>query len=207
MVVMILAVLAAYCLGAFPTSYLVARVVTGVDIREHGSGNAGATNVARVVGKVPGLLVLLVDLGKGWVAAAPGASWAVLAGATAPLETMQALCGFCAVCGHIWSPFLEFRGGKGVATTAGMLFGLSPVFGLIALLVWGLTAAITRYVSVSSIVAVIVVPLLMAATARPVSWVTASALLCVIIVAKHRANIVRLLHHQESRLGHPKKQS
>lgn len=204
MVVMIAAILAAYCLGAFPTSYLVGRAVTGVDIRQHGSGNAGATNVARVVGKVPGLLVLFVDLGKGWVAAAPGAHWAVLAGAPASLETLQALCGLSAVCGHIWSPFLDFRGGKGVATAAGMLFGLSPGFGFAALLVWSLTAAMTRYVSISSIVAVIVVPVLMAATARPVSWVAASALLCVIIVAKHRANIVRLFHQQESRLGQKK---
>ena len=182
---------AAYFLGSFPTSYLVGKALRGIDIRQHGSGNVGATNVYRVVGKLPGLFVLLVDISKGWLAAA----W------LARSETTQALFGLCAVCGHIWSPFLGFRGGKGVATALGALLGLAPAMAGLAVGIWGVTAMITRYVSVSSIVAVTVVPFAMAVTAKPVAWVAASARLCVIIVAKHRPNLVRLLHREEPRIG------
>jgi len=201
MLMMLVGAVAAYCLGAFPTSYLMGKVLKGIDIRRHGSGNVGATNVYRVVGKVPGVLVLIVDMGKGWVPVVLGAPWVIVAGVTLPLETVQALLGLCAVCGHIWSPFLGFGGGKGVATATGVLLGLSPVLAGLAALVWIGVAMTTRYVSVSSMVAVTIVPFLMAATARPTSWVMVGAVLCVIIVARHRPNIVRLLHHEEHRIG------
>ncbi len=199
----VVAAIVAYFLGSFPTSYLIGRAVKGVDIRQHGSGNAGATNVARVVGKWPGLVVLLVDIAKGWVAAGPLVHWAQPAGLTLSPETAQAVFGLCAVCGHIWSPFLNFQGGKGVAPSAGVLLGLSPVLAGVAIAVWAATAAATRYVSVSSIAAVTAVPIVMALTARPLSWVVVSAALCVIVVAKHRTNLVRLLRGEEHRLGAP----
>lgn len=182
----------AFFLGSFPTSFLMGRAVGGIDIREHGSGNAGATNVYRVVGKVPGLIVLVVDIAKGWVAVGPLATWT---------SGPSAIFGLCAVCGHIWSPFLGFRGGKGVATATGVLLGLSPGLAGMAIVVWLATAWFTRYVSVSSMVAVTAVPVVMAVTGRPMSWVLVSAILCVIIVAKHRPNIIRLLHREESRIG------
>lgn len=191
----------AYGLGAFPTSYLMGRLVRGIDIRQHGSGNAGATNVYRVVGKLPGLGVLLVDIAKGWAAAVPLTAWALQAGIDVPRETVQALLGLCAVCGHVWSPFLGFRGGKGVASALGVLLGLSPLMAGVAVGLWLITAAVTRYVSVSSIVAVTAVPVVMAATARPLPWVAAGVVLCVVIVGKHRANLIRLLRHEEPRLG------
>lgn len=199
-VVTVASLVAAYALGSFPTSYLVGRWVKGVDIRQHGSGNAGATNVYRVVGKLPGLLVLIVDIAKGW-AAAPLAHAALEAGAAMPPDTLRAVLGVCVVCGHIWSPFLAFHGGKGVASALGVLLGFSPVFAAAAVGIWIATAAVTRYVSVSSIVAVTIVPLLMAVTAQPVAWVAASAFLCVIVTAKHRSNLIRLLRHEEPRLG------
>lgn len=201
LLITVVAAIVAYFLGSFPTSYLVGRVVKGVDIRRHGSGNAGATNVARVVGTLPGLVVLLVDIAKGWAAAGPLVHWAQQAGLTLSPETAQAVFGLCAVCGHIWSPFLNFQGGKGVATSAGVLLGLSPMLAGAAVAVWVAVAAATRYVSVSSVAAVTAVPLIMALTAHPLSWVVVSALLCVIVVAKHRTNLVRLLHGEEHRIG------
>lgn len=196
----VVAALVAYFLGSFPTSFLIGKAVKGVDIREHGSGNAGATNVARVVGKWPGLVVLLVDIAKGWVSAGPLALWGQQAGVSLSPETAQAVFGLCAVCGHIWSPFLNFQGGKGVATSAGVLLGLSPALAAIAVAIWGATAAATRYVSVSSIAAVTAMPLVMAMAGRPMSWIIVSALLCVLVVAKHRTNLVRLLRGEEHRL-------
>lgn len=203
-VLLVAALIVAYLVGALPTSYLLGKALKGIDIREHGSGNAGATNVARVVGAWPGLVVLLVDIGKGWAAAAPLASWASAAGAAGSRQTLQAVLGFSAVCGHIWSPFLAFQGGKGVATAAGVLFGLDRLAALLAVLVWGATALLTRYVSVSSIAAVMAVPCWLAVTARPASWVLVSVALCLIIVAKHRANLGRLWRHEEHRLGSPR---
>lgn len=196
------ATIAAYFLGSFPTSFLMAKAVKGVDIRQHGSGNVGATNTARVVGTLPGLFVLIVDVAKGWVAAGPLVGWGQAAGMGLPPDTAQAVFGLCAVCGHIWSPFLGFQGGKGVATALGVLLGFSPPLGGTAVGIWLATAAATRYVSAASIAAVTATPLVMALTARPFSWVVVSAALCVIIVAKHRANIVRLLHGEEHRIGH-----
>ena len=198
---MVATMIAAYFLGSCPTSFLVAKAVKGIDIRQHGSGNAGATNTARVVGKLPGLFVLIVDVGKGWVAAGPLVVWSQAAGLTVPPETARAVFGLCAVCGHIWSPFLGFHGGKGVATALGVLLGLSPALAGLAAAVWIGTAVASRYVSAASIAAVTIVPIVMALTARPFIWVAVSAALCVIIVAKHRANIVRLLHGEEHRLG------
>lgn len=200
MIMTVAAAIVAYCLGSFPTSYLIGRAVKGVDIREHGSGNAGATNVARVVGTLPGLVVLLVDIAKGWAAAGPLVLWGRQAGVSLSPDTAQAVFGLCAVCGHIWSPFLRFQGGKGVATSAGVLIGLSPALAAIAVAIWGATAIATRYVSVSSIAAVTAMPMVMAMAGRPMSWIIVSALLCVLVVAKHRANLVRLLRGEEHRI-------
>ncbi|MBI4227135.1 MAG: glycerol-3-phosphate 1-O-acyltransferase PlsY [Candidatus Omnitrophica bacterium] len=203
MILMLAAMIVAYGLGSCPTGFLVARLIKGIDIRRHGSGNVGATNTARVVGALPGLFVLAVDIAKGWVAAGPLVIWSHAAGLRVPPETAQAVFGLCAVCGHIWSPFLAFRGGKGVATAAGVLVGLSPALAGVAVAVWIAVAAATRYVSVSSIAAVTAVPIVMAITNCPLSWIVVGATLCVIIVAKHRANMVRLLRHEEHRLGPP----
>lgn len=190
----------AYLLGSFPTSYLVGRWLKGIDIRRHGSGNVGATNVTRVVGKLPGFFVLLVDIAKGWAAVDWVAPWA--SGVGIPLATLQPLLGLCAVCGHLWCPFLGFAGGKGVATAAGVLIGLSPGLAILAAAVWTGTALLTRYVSVSSIVAVTVIPIVMAVTHRPLVWVAVSIALCGLIVLRHRANLSRLLRNEEPRIGH-----
>src|SRR3989338_1416800 len=205
MIMTLAAIVASFFLGSFPTSYLMGKAIKGIDIRQHGSGNAGATNVYRVVGKLPGLLVLVVDVAKGWVAAGPLAVWGAQAGMTISVESAQAALGVGAVCGHVWSPFLQFRGGKGVATAAGVLLALSPGMAGMAVVIWVGSAWLTRYVSVSSILAVTVVPLVMALMGKPSAWVMAGTAICVIVVFRHRANIGRLLRGEEHHLGTPRK--
>ena len=198
----ILGVFIAYFLGSFPTSYLVTRWIKGVDIREQGSGNAGATNVYRVVGKLPGAVVLVVDALKGWIPVVLMARWIAGSGdAGVPIDWLKAVYGLVAVCGHIWSPFLGFKGGKGVATATGVLIGLNPLCALFAALIWLITTALSRYVSVGSIVAVASTPLLLVVANQPPSWVIASAVICMIVVYKHKSNIIRLLRHDENRIG------
>ena len=149
------AILASYLLGAVPFGLIVARA-RGVDIRKVGSGNIGATNVFRSVGKPWGILVYALDMLKGWAPAAlfPGLV-ANIAGA-APLH-LDLACGLAAVAGHNWPVYLRFKGGKGVATTSGVLLGVSPTCMGLGLLTWIVVFVTSRYVSVASMVAAIVV--------------------------------------------------
>ncbi len=191
---------AAYLLGSIPTGVLVGRFVKGVDVRQHGSGNVGATNVARVVGKVPGLLVLAVDMVKGWLPVAFFGPVAVHWGSGVSADTARILLGVAAVAGHIWNPFLQFQGGKGVATALGVLFGLDRRIGFGALGVWVGVAVLTRYVSVASVSAAVAAPFLMALLALPTSWILGGIGVGLAIVARHRPNFLRLLHGEEHRM-------
>ncbi len=189
----------AFLLGSIPTGLWVARWAKGVDVRQLGSGNVGATNVARVVGKLPGALVLLVDTAKGWVPvtllASQGLEWGV---GVAP-DTFRVLLGIAAVAGHIWNPFLQFRGGRGVATALGLLWGLDPLVGFGCLVVWILVAFTSRYVSVASISASLFAPFFMALLGAPTAWVLGGIAVSIAIIARHRENILRLLHGEENR--------
>ena len=136
-------VLTAYFLGSLPFGHWLA-LARGVDLREEGSGNTGATNVGRVLGKKWGIFVFILDLGKGWIAVA-------LAQRVGNLpETWTVTVGVFAVLGHVFSPWLGFRGGKGVATSAGILIGLAPWVALVVALIWFLTFQMSRTVSVAS---------------------------------------------------------
>lgn len=183
-----------YLLGAIPTGLLMTRGVKGVDIRQHGSGNVGATNVARVVGKVPGLVVLIVDLAKGWFPVAVLSGWV----GPGPVWTPVAL-GVAAVAGHIWNPFLQFNGGKGVATGLGVLLGLDLRLGLAAAAIWLAAAFITRFVSVASTVAALAAPFLMLLLGHPTSWVMGGIAVSLAILARHRPNYLRLLQGEENK--------
>lgn len=182
---------AAYLLGSIPTGVLVGRF-KGIDVRRRGSGNVGATNVARVVGKVPGLLVLIVDVAKGWVPVAVLGSWG-------PTSTI--LLGMAAVAGHIWNPFLQFQGGKGVATAFGVLLGLDLRVAVGTLGVWIAAAAVTRYVSVASVSAALAAPFLMLFLGLPASWVLGAIGVGLAVMARHRPNFLRLIHGEEHRIG------
>lgn len=186
--------LAAYVLGATPTSYLAGRLARGIDLREHGSKNLGATNVYRLLGWGWAIPVALMDIAKGAVPVVFFARWA-----GGPPWFPVAL-GAAAVLGHMFSPYVGFRGGKGVATATGMFLALAPVACLLALPVWALCLWLTGYVSLSSIVAVLAFPLLVLITApgRPYTF-WASVVMALLIVVAHRANIRRLIAGTENR--------
>lgn len=190
-----LLLLAAYLFGATPTSYLVGRMVRGIDLREHGSGNLGATNAFRVLGWRAAVPVMLVDVAKGWF---PTVWFAVWDGA--PAEWALAY-GAAAILGHVFSPYVGFRGGKGVATSAGVFLALAPWAVLIGFIVWGVTVTLTRIVSAASLLAALVLPLAVFATNEPPIELGLAVALSAFVIYAHRANIRRLLRGEETRFG------
>ncbi len=194
----ILAILAAYLLGATPTSYIAGKLGRGIDLREHGSRNLGATNVYRILGWKYAIPVALFDIAKGAIPVLFLARWA----GAAEHPWLPVMVGGAAVLGHMFSPYVSLKGGKGVATAAGMFLALAPVAVLLAILVWGICLWLTGYVSVSSIVAVASVPLSVWLLGYPhdspyVLW--ASLALVALIIFAHRRNIARLLVGTENR--------
>src|SRR3989475_12226526 len=186
----------AYLVGATPTSYIAGKVGRGIDLREHGSKNLGATNVYRILGWKYAIPVALFDIAKGAIPVLFFARWA---GAVEHPWLPVALGG-AAVVGHRFWPYVSFRGGKGVATAAGMFLALAPVAVLLAIPVWGICLWLTGYVSLSSIIAVLSVPLwitLLQPTSSYVFW--ASVALVALIVFAHRRNIGRLIAGTETR--------
>ncbi|HEY3661628.1 MAG TPA: glycerol-3-phosphate 1-O-acyltransferase PlsY [Chthoniobacterales bacterium] len=195
-----------YLFGSCPNGYLVSRA-RGIDIREHGSGNIGATNVLRVLGKKWGYLVFALDALKGFVAVR--LAFAIAAGAvigTAQRELLGIAAGLGCILGHTFPVWLRFRGGKGVATSAGVLLGLMPIAVFSVLAVWIVLFKITRYVSVASIGAAVALPLFVIAYHRfglltGASLLPFSILIAGVVVWRHRSNMHRLLHGKEQRFG------
>lgn len=197
----VLTCVGAYLLGSVPTGYLVAKA-KGVDIRTVGSGNIGATNAFRVLGPAAGLVVLVADGLKGfaacfWFSELVARSLHMSAEA---LNSLRILAAVSAVLGHNFSCWLNFRGGKGIATSAGAYFALAPVATAIALGVWVVILAVSRYVSLASIAAAVVLPTAVWLT-QGVSLGIVTTLLGLMAIWKHRSNIVRLLNGTEHRLG------
>jgi glycerol-3-phosphate acyltransferase PlsY len=191
-----LAILASYLLGATPTSYIAGKLGRGIDLREHGSKNLGATNVYRTLGWKFAIPVALFDIAKGAIPVLFFSRWA---GATEP-PWLPVVLGIAAVLGHMFSPYVSFKGGKGVATAAGMFLALAPIAVLLAIAVWAICLWLSGYVSLSSIVAVLTVPLwivLLQPNLPYVLW--ASLALVALIVYAHRRNISRLLAGTENR--------
>lgn len=191
-------VLLSYLLGAVPTSYWVGQGVYGVDLRTHGSGNLGATNTFRVLGWKAALPVVLFDVFKGWLPvwlfptllAAPDLGWTLAFGSAA-------------IVGHVFSVWVRFRGGKGVATSAGVFLALAPWAVLVGVVAFFGTAFATRYVSLGSIAAALVLPAAVALTPHvggvALVWFTIG-LSCFVIWA-HRSNLRRLMRGEENRFG------
>lgn len=188
-----LVIIAAYFLGSIPFGYLVARV-WNIDIRQHGSGNVGATNVLRTLGPLPGLLVFCLDLLKGAVPV-----WAALYLTNEPWLIL--LAGVMAVIGHTYSIFLKFKGGRGAATGLGVLLGVAPDIFLGALIVVILIIALTRYVSLASIVTPPLVSTAFLVLKRPLPYAIVAWLITLIIIIRHIPNIKRLLSGTERKLG------
>jgi glycerol-3-phosphate acyltransferase PlsY len=189
-----LLVVASYLTGAFPTSFVVARIVRGIDLREHGSGNLGATNAYRVLGWRAATPIFIIDIFKGWAPAylfvrwdhADAWQWALAYGAAA-------------IIGHVWSVYVGMRGGKGVATSAGVFLALAPAAVALALVVWAALIFLTGYVSLASVAAAALTPVLVYVFqgTGPVLWL-ATALAIFVIVA-HRGNMQRLMRGTEHR--------
>jgi glycerol-3-phosphate acyltransferase PlsY len=185
----------AYLVGAIPVGFLVGRAFGIGDIRRHGSGNIGATNVLRTAGKLPAALTLVGDVVKGALAVALGRALA------AGEEHVAAACAVAALVGNCWSIFLRFRGGKGGATGLGAFLALVPWAVLPAALVWLVVTATFRYVSLATIVSSACVPLGALVLGYPRASVIASMFGAAIVVARHRDNIARLTAGTERRVG------
>src|SRR3989338_3594370 len=204
-IILFLGFVSAYIIGSIPTAYIFGSVLKGIDIREYGSGNIGATNVFRVIGKGPGIAVLIIDIIKGYISATYLASgFLYLAPVTRP-ELYRILVGLSAIAGHNWTLFLKFKGGKGVAASAGVAIGLIPKIFWLGFLVWLVTFFITGFVSLASIIAIISVPIFTLAFGEPAEIVVFMCLLCLIIIYKHKPNIRRLARGEEKRIPFFKK--
>lgn len=192
-----LALAACYIIGAVPFGLIIGKLLRGIDIRDYGSGNIGASNAMRTLGKGPALLVLVLDTAKGLVP--------VLICRALDMGPNLVVAGaLLSVFGHTFSIFLNFKGGKGVATSLGVIFGLNWQIGLIIFVSWVLIVAITRYISLASIVAAVSVPLLMTLWKSQQVPTAYQALACVAaaaIVIKHISNIKRLINGTETRFG------
>lgn len=188
---------ASYLLGAIPTSYLAGRIFRGIDLREHGSRNLGATNLYRVLGWRFAVPVGLLDAAKGLIPVL------VFAPQVSSSELFALVCGLTAVVGHAFSVFVRFKGGKGVATAAGVMLGLTPAALGVAAAVWVALVYLTGYVSVASISAAAVFPVAVFVIDRPARaamlWLDVAVAAGIIWL--HRGNIRRLLNGTENRFG------
>lgn len=185
-----------YLLGALPSSYLAGKLTRGIDLRQHGSGNLGATNTFRVLGPRIALPVLGFDLLKGWAPTYFFPRW------DGGSETAWALLyGAAAIVGHVYPVYMRFRGGKGVATGAGVLLALAPRAVLVGIFVWATVVFLTRIVSLASLAAAVAVPpvILFTRGLGLIFW--ASIGLSIFVIYAHRSNIRRLLRGEEHRFG------
>ncbi|MEE4116137.1 MAG: glycerol-3-phosphate 1-O-acyltransferase PlsY [Marinilabiliaceae bacterium] len=197
----LLTCLSAYALGSVTTSVWAGKIFHGVDVREHGSGNAGATNTIRVLGWWTGIPVLIIDIAKGWLAAILPVLFSIAEPGSPAEIQLQILAGIIAITGHIFPVFAGFRGGKGVATTFGVLLAISPFVTISCLVVFLVVLLITGYVSVSSMSAGISFPVFVFALydSSPLVLNIFSVLIAVAILFTHRSNIRKLRKGEENR--------
>ncbi len=192
-------VLSCYLVGSIPFGYLIVKFVEGKDIRELGSGNIGATNVTRILGKPWGWTCFGLDFLKGFVASF--VLTALFFDIKEGLVGTQLLATLAVVAGHNWTCFLRFKGGKGVATAAGALFGMTPLVVLSCLLIWILVLLFSKMVSLSSIVASISLPLLMLLFHEPKLLIILGCLLALVSIFRHKENIKRIFQGTENKIG------
>lgn len=202
----ILVAVGGYLLGSIPTGYLVARA-RGIDIRTVGSKNMGATNVFRTLGKGPGIFVLLVDALKGFAASAWLADGLlqIFSQSNPDPQASHIIAGIAAVLGHNYTCWLQFKGGKGIATTAGVFLALAPMAVGIAIALWIVAFVATRYVSIASILAAIALPAAVWFTQANLALRIIAIILGLLAIYKHKANIQRLMNGTENRIQFNKK--
>jgi len=203
----------AYLIGSIPSSVWVSKIYKGIDVREHGSGNAGATNTFRVLGWKAGVVVVIMDFVKGFTVTVYISKLAIYLGGLPEYFTgenevvMRIIVGIIAVIGHTLPIWAQFRGGKGMLTAGGMLYGVEPISITITILTFILVISTTRYASLASIVASIVYPIILVVmkfflgyTINPLVLVIA-IILCGFLIFKHKTNITRLLNGTETKVG------
>lgn len=206
MIALILSTILAYLVGSIPFGYILTKLIKGVDVRTIGSGNIGATNVSRALGKTWGIITLILDALKGLLVVLPIADFAL--DWSIPVEdvTFRVILGISVVCGHNWTLFLGFKGGKGMATSLGVLIGLAVAIPqlrgvlLVALTIWLLAFLLTSYVSLSSLLSAFSAPFLMFVFKAPTQIVIFGSLLCIFIFIRHRSNIKRLMSGEEHKI-------
>ena len=186
-------IIISYLLGAIPFAYIITRTFKGVDIREMGSGNVGTTNALRTAGKRAALAALTGDLLKGFAAAWLGMHFGGVG--------LAAICSVAAVIGHCWPVFLSFEGGKGAATSAGVILYLMPKVIVVLIIVFILIIVLSRYVSLASISVAVLLPVVAIVFAEPRSYLIMSIILMILVVYKHRENIERLRNGNERKIG------
>ena len=200
-VLFILAVILSYLVGSIPSAVWAGKLFHGIDIREHGSGNAGATNTIRVLGWKTGIPVLIFDLAKGWLAASLPFFFNLAPEGSAQMMTLQIACGLTAIAGHIFPVFAGFHGGKGVATTFGVMLALQPILTLTCAGIFLVVLLITSYVSLSSIIAGIMFPVLLMTVFHTPSFLLKifSVVIAIALVITHWKNIGRLIRGEEKK--------
>jgi glycerol-3-phosphate acyltransferase PlsY len=200
----LLIIAASYLLGSIPTGYLLVRIFRKQDIRQVGSGNIGATNVLRSGGKGLGAATFLLDMLKGCSAVWLGAALGALLLPHEPVRNMEALAALVAVLGHMFPVWLSFKGGKGVATGFGVFLVAAPWAALAAISVFAVVLALSRYVSLASVVGAASFPLfawLLVRGERPAFFIAVQVAVALLVIVKHHQNIRRLIAGTESRLG------
>jgi glycerol-3-phosphate acyltransferase PlsY len=201
-------VVGAYLLGSIPTGYLVGRA-KGIDIRAVGSGNIGAANVFRSVGKTAGVFALIIDGLKGYAACTWLCDWTLmfLGVSTTDTELYRIFAGIAAVLGHNFTCWLKFNGGKGIATSAGVFFALAPMATGVALGTWVIAFVLSRYASVASIAAAVALPATIWLMPNSLTLQIVTTVLGLLAIFKHRGNIGRLLNGTEHRIEFKKKEA
>ncbi len=206
----ILGIIISYLIGSIPTAYIFGYLLKGIDIRKFGSGNVGATNVLRVLGRAPAITVLALDIFKGLAAAVFIADFIALKSLPIPPETLRVILGFSCIAGHNWTIFLGFKGGKGVASTLGVLLGLAAriagfnlVFGLV-ILTWFAVFIPSRIVSLASLASGLSIPVYMVIFRQSRMMVISGIAIAIFIVLRHKANIRRILQGKELRTSFKK---
>lgn len=190
----------AYLIGSIPSSVWIGRYFFGKDVREFGSKNAGATNTMRTLGKRTGLIVLILDILKGWLAVGIVCLSSYHSGSSQRIHLEVAMA-ISAVIGHILPIYVGFKGGKGVATTMGIIFGINPVMALLCAAVFALVLIVSHYVSLASMIAILSFPVWIVIYKATHPWLMAfSIVLPLVVIFTHRKNILRLLKREESEL-------
>lgn len=189
-------IICSYLLGSVPFGFIAAKKLRGIDITQHGSGNIGATNIMRSLGAGPAAIVFILDILKGFIPV-----FLVKELVPASPDWFIVLCGIMAIIGHCLSVFLHFHGGKGAATSLGVIIGLNPLIAAIAFGVFVIVLAISRYVSLSSIATAIAVPVLMVLFKQSNAFIIFAAFTGLFVILKHKSNIKRLIKGNETKWG------